>query len=209
MPHAVRRTVVAKDLQDGDLIGTVDGSDNHLLCGSMIDGRVSDKTKLAHFQVRGWPKVMTLPRTTPVLVSRMEPTDEERAVERRSYMLSSIVSMIATAEPEMDSAREKLLADLKYRPDYHYNAYEDFIEAQVRFTLWEDVRKTALGIAERDSAEPDYIAATRIVRDEVLETLVEARHASRSTSVMSNAAEDVILEAKSRWLRRLKYTLAD
>jgi hypothetical protein len=209
MPHAVRRTVEARHMRDGDLIGMVDGSDTHAVCGGIVEGRVLDKTKLTHFQVRGYCRVITLPRTTPVLVSRMEPTDEENAATRRAYQMLSIDKMMEEALPELEVAREKLIANLKYRPDYHYSAYEDYIEAQVRFLLWQDVKETALGIAKRDDTDPDYVSATRIVRDEVLEALIEARHTSRSTSVMSNAAEDVILEAKSRWLRRLKYTLTD
>lgn len=106
---------------------------------------------------------------------------------------------IDEADKLVQEAKQKLLDDLDYRPDYHRWAYANYIEAQTKRTIWRSVAK----LAKVD--DMGLVEAMRIVRDELTDEIVRYRHESYSTSGLTNSVEDIERDAKAQWVDRMKF----
>jgi hypothetical protein len=210
MPKAVELVRPASELRVGDVIKVVGHLKGHVLCGRPIES-IDLKTKLAHITPARGVKV-SIPLGTQVLFVREVPTDEENEVRDRISALRFIKQSIADAPEAVEEAKSALLKDLAFVPSYWSHRVAKLGEAATHAQLWARVQRASASGALRGSARfeaGDLIAATRAVADEIKEQMMNLHPTSRSTSVLHNAMEDVELEARLSWFRRLTSYLRD
>lgn len=207
MPQSVTRIVTANHLNKGDKILAVGELRGHILCGRNVVS-AETKTKLTHIVAsNGVAQKSAVPWTTSITVSREEPTDEERAARDREISLLHIHEAIKTAGTAVEEARAKLNSDLVYASTYWCNRAADLAETQEKAFIWKQVVRAAEKGIYRDASFEvgDLIAAVRAVAAEIREEAMNRHPNSRSTSVIHNAFEDVVLAARLAWVRSLAY----
>jgi uncharacterized protein YijF (DUF1287 family) len=136
-----------------------------------------------------------------VIISRPKATRAEAEDAANRYAARWAETAIEEADRLLDEAKQKLLSDLAYRPDYHRHSYAEYVDAQVRRNIWMDIAK----LAKVDNM--GLVEAMRRIMENLTDELTNDRHESRSTSVLSNAVEDVERDVKAQWLRRAKFTV--
>lgn len=134
-----------------------------------------------------------------VIVSRPKATQAEMESTWHSQAAHLARVAIDEADKLVQEAKQKLLDDLDYRPDYHRWAYANYIEAQTKRTIWRSVAK----LAKVD--DMGLVEAMRIVRDELTDEIVRYRHESYSTSGLANSVEDVEHDTEAQWVERMKF----
>jgi hypothetical protein len=134
-----------------------------------------------------------------VVVIRPHQTLAEKEALTLKYSIQAIRHMIDEAGPALVKARKELTDSIPADPTWSYRYYENYVEARTVATIWDNV----VAIAEYESM--NLRDATLKMKAEIINDLVEARHTSRSTSLMSNAVDSVVLQAKSDWVATLGY----
>jgi hypothetical protein len=189
MPVMTKNEVQGSDVRKGDVLWF--NGVSHNVVG------VERKPVWVYVSYEGGRKPLRLRATDPFLVERSEATPEEQEFEKLQYWLALIKRQSGLAVTALTDAKFRLLADIDFRPDYHDSTYESYIEAQTVAGLWTQVYQ----VAGREGFEGSVADAVRVVADVVTRDLLDVRHASRSSSVMANAVEAVVLDAKRQWLK--------
>jgi len=109
--------------------------------------------------------------------------------------------MIEEAPVTVAQKKQQLIDDLVYRPDYHDNAYENYVEAQAIAAIWHRVAQYAAldGVG--------IVNAMRFVREEIIEELTRIRLTSQSTSLMTNAVNAIEVQTWARWVDQLRWNI--
>lgn len=134
-----------------------------------------------------------------VVVIRPQQTLAEKEALTLKYSIQAIRHMIDEAGPALEKARKELTDSIEADPTWSYRYYENYVEARTITKIWDNV----VAIAEYESM--NLRDATLKMKAEVINDLVKARHTSRSTSLMSNAVDSIVLQAKSDWVATLGY----
>jgi hypothetical protein len=146
-----------------------------------------------------------------VMVQAMEMTEEEREAALLRRRIEGIEAMIEQAPMSVAAAKDKLMAEIDSPWTSHW-AYESFIAAKESARLWAEVAKV-WELAQ----QPEHEAKAIEAGEEPFETIIDAKAyivrkyrgrllenftpTSRSTSVVSNAIEDIQREVQIKFVR--------
>lgn len=194
MPYMAEQKTKARNITMGDLVLV-----SEVGLGFATATSVIVKTKYVYVKYEDIDMEGRYGVDDDVVIARPKSTRAEVEDAANTYAARWARTAIEEADMLLDEAKQKLLNDLVYRPDYHRHSYVEYVDAQVRRNIWTDVAKLAkvndMGLVE----------AMRLIMDELTEELTNDRHESRSTSGLSNAVEDVERDVKARWLRQTKF----
>lgn len=209
MPELTSITVQSADVKVGD----------SLLVGSAYRrvSAVDAKVKWIYVTVDGRKGPVEVARGTEVRVERMVRSEAEKEAEKRATLLIWLDSKERGAASALASAQAKMAEKLVQGEMLSHWDLEAIAEAQGAARLWARVEMISRNVAlrsvdfdpttERWTVEALADVAGRLeimdtVKEELREELINASHASRSTSVFSNAVEDVERDAKRAFLSR-------
>lgn len=194
MPYMAEQKTKARNIDAGDLVLVSEAGPEFATVTSVVT-----KTKYVYVKYEDMDMEARYGIDEDVVISRPQVTRAEMESAWCSQAAHHARVAIDEADRLVQEAKHKLLDDLDYRPDYHRWAYANYVEAQVKRTIWRDVAKTA------KVDDMGLIEAMRIVRDELTSEIVRYRHESRSTSGLANSVEDVERDVKAQWVDRMKF----
>jgi hypothetical protein len=216
MPQLVTREVKVVEFKKGDILTTASGK--------VTVVKVDRKVKWAMVEVEESDRLMRLEQDEVWTVLRPEPTEAEKAAEEAAFaamrlarQIESIENAIEDAPWDVLKAKEKLIANLDYRPDYHDSAYASYIAAQIEEALWAKVAqvfKNRERINERLVADGDthmvietLVDARNRVKDELERELIDkvSYGVSRSSNQLSNVVADITAATEAKWLRNMRW----
>lgn len=210
MPQLATLDIKAHQLRLGDKILSVSGKAHPV--NFLTINSVEVKTKLVHVASPIYGRKFTIPLDADVKVEREVPTDEDLVASHRDYQLETIQKFIAEAPSLFADAREGLVQYLDGSSDRLGWPLSSLIKARVNQDLWRRVEQTAQHYEpEAGSFVRAYvlILATSEVLQCVKDDLTDLSYTSRSTSVLHNAIEDCVREAKAQWVRQVDRLLSE
>lgn len=141
-----------------------------------------------------------------VTITREQLTALEERTLNRTDAVRQIRRLIERASELLDEARSDMHDAMAYGPDWHWHRYEEFIRAQTIASLWNEVTEMLAATKLRGGDhELDLYGCTEVVIQKVTYELLQFRFTSRSTSTMNNTVNDIVMAAKTRWVRDLEY----
>jgi hypothetical protein len=198
MPYKAEVRIKSRQLQANDELKLGDQpSDGTAEVQSVSVGTKWTKVTLIDEELGTWSLKYGV--DDDVVVMRPQQTLAEKEALTLKYSIQAIRHMIDEAGPALEKARKELTDSIPADPTWSYRYYENYVEARTVATIWDNV----VAIAEYESM--NLRDATLKMKAEIINDLVEARHTSRSTSLMSNAVDSIVLQAKSDWVATLGY----
>lgn len=164
---------------------------------------MSTKSKYVHVTVEGG-RVLRIELDAQLHVSRVEKTNEEKAAEKLAMQTKILEHHMASADAPVDEARDALAGNLVYRPQMHCTDYARLVDAQTVQSIWAVIRRS-LGQARDDGETITIVDAVREMIDDITDELIRTQHASRSTSTLCNAVDDLVCDAKIEWVCNVRY----
>jgi hypothetical protein len=197
MPQMVQYTVPARAVKEGNLLVS------HVEEPVTV-GHVEVKTK--YTTIYAGAESVRLPNEAEVIIHREEQTEEEKAAAEAEYVLKTITERMQKAPRLVEVAKKGVLDAVENGwASKQMAAVADLITAETQAQLWKDVQKIA------DNRHITVVDATRMLRDDMMRKMIDygIRLTNVSTSMVSNTANAVELEAKVEWLRDMKWILLD
>lgn len=205
MSQTTTLTIKARYLRIGDRILSVSGM-AHPVNFLTLDS-VEIKTKLVHVTSPLYKRKFTIFLDDDVDIEREVPTEEELTAQRRARQLDYIQNFKLNTLSSLVNAKDVLIAELDSSSGNYCWRLETYITIQTQCSLWHDVEDIMTG----DDADisNDELSASQMICTRVIAELARSRFSNRSTSVLYNALEDCVREAKARWVRDIETILAD
>lgn len=199
MPQRVFKDVKPHTIQIGDWVFCVDTQETFVASAKPIV-----KQKYAYVPVEHTEEYevdqLKLALDATVKISREEPTDEERAQQYHDQALRHITEQIELAPQRVATAKAYLLERLdSKRVSWHASAWEDYAKAQTEAEIWHTVAEVA------DKRGIDLVAATKLVKEDRITSLIDGRFYGGSTNEMHNLTEHITHEVTAHWIRNLGY----
>lgn len=193
MPYMAESRITARQLLSGDVLVR----DERQI--TVLEVEVKTKWVYVTHELQVGQTMERLPVDASVVVLRPQQTLLEKQALELTYSIHSIRDMMEGSTGSVEKRRSELMAAIVMRPSSHYHDYESYVEAQTIKEIWDNV----VAVAEYESM--NLRDATLKVKAEITNDLVNARHSSRSTSLMSNTVDSIVLQAKANWVQTLGY----
>lgn len=152
------------------------------------------------------------PNETDVLISRIEPTEEERETQRHEMRNQSIYDFVKDHDEDWAHAQSKFAKEIEggYDVSRYGFVYSALIHAQAEHAIKSDIIARQNGLQrklnedEGDAArQVDWVEAFDSWRDWAMENVLDSiRGDSRSTSQIHNILDDVQIEMTLKIARR-------
>lgn len=209
MPVLETTNTCASNVRKGDLIREADA--NGLVT------KVEPKQKFTYIHVDGEVRPYRIALDSPVTVERSVPTAAEKAARELEAKLQWLDMKERLAIKNLAEARTKIADTVTRGYAVDHWTMESLLEAQSSAALWarvahvSQVRAWALvdfdPTTERWSVDaladmPNRVEVMDYIKDKIKDELLHLSHSSRSTSVTSNAVDDVDRQAKINFLSR-------
>jgi hypothetical protein len=180
--------------------------------GRFVSQDAKVKWSIVTFEGKAGNYEMRLHRDDVIGVSREVPTEEEKAAERREAVIWSLDMSDQRAHATLQSERIAFASALNAGKNPSSSSVESLYKVEAEVALWDRVaivhKRAAAGESGQFSEPITRIEAVKHVSDRVRERLLEQyRPTSRSTSVVANAFEDIVAQAKMDWLKDLQWKL--
>jgi len=191
MPELVKESVAVEKLREGDTI------EANGIVTNLTD--VSVKTKYVYLSdttgVSPWEK------GTEVIRCKYVPTAEERAAKERERAVEYLTDEMSKSRHYMENARRKMQERINSEYEVDWRVLSNFMESQARHRCWAIVERVM------EQTEKDIYTVTQLVGATFLEEIMRASESltNRSTAKWANICDDVVTQAKAKWIEDLRW----
>lgn len=135
-----------------------------------------------------------------IKVRRSFQTDQEKAADMREATIDYLTTKINGYDVWFENAKKEYCEKIMRGFEVHWHDTESFYASQARYEIWRSVVNVMNG------RKVDVRAATQLVADDILYHFMrDYRATSRSTSVVSNAMEDVRRGEEVKFIEDLRW----
>lgn len=224
MPVTIVKTIKVQEVRAGENVvvdkpGGVVWSTALGQMSIMVAREIKRGTKWVEARDEGAKLIFREELDSEVEVIREEPTEDERAEQRREYRNQTIYDFVKDADEEWAHAQSQFAKEIEggYEVDRYHFTYSRLIHAQAEhyvkraiISMRDGMQRQAERETDTEVVYVDWVEAFDHWRDLALENLMDGfRGDSRSTSQISNILEDVQRETIAKIAGRRRFNRLD